>query len=414
MAMREVTVDDLRSGKAATTGGGRLLDGEVTLPAAVLIESALRHNLDWMQRFVDAYGLTLAPHGKTTMAPALFRRQIAGGAWGITVATVQQAWVAAAHGIDRVLVANQIVGAANIALAAELIARDGTELFCLIDSADGAEQLAAGMRARGVTIDVLLEVAPTRDQHGARAGVRDDAQQAATLAAIAAGAPHIRLAGVEVYEGVLVEEDEIRAYLARAACIAAELARGGAFGRSPAILTGAGSAWYDVVAEVFGGLDRSLGIEVVLRPGCYLTHDAGLYRNAQAAILARNPVAARMRGGLRPALQIWAAVQSRPDPDRAVVAMGKRDVAFDAGLPMPILHCRPGRDEVPAAAPPGWRVTGMMDQHAALACAKGDDLRVGDLIGFDVSHPCLTFDKWRTLLIVDDDLACIERIETFF
>lgn len=414
--------DDPALGKAASlssrplgqAGALNLLRGDVTLPAAVLLDANMRHNLNWMQRFVDAHALKLAPHGKTTMAPALFHRQMAGGAWGITVATVQQAWVAAAHGVGRVLMANQLVGRANIELAADLIERRDVEFFCLVDSRAGAEQLADVIHARGATLNVLLEVAPTADQGGYRTGVRNEAQLDATLAAVAACAPHLRLCGVEVYEGVLSDEGEIRRYLRRAVGIAERIARTSGFGRAPAILTGAGSAWYDVVAEEFGRVDPALGMEAVLRPGCYLSHDAGLYRTAQAAIMARNPVAASMREGLRPALQIWACVQSRPDPARAVIAMGKRDVAFDAGLPMPILQLRPGRDDAPIAVPAHWTVEGMMDQHAYLACAPGDDLAVGDLVGFDVSHPCLTFDKWRTILIVDDDYGCIERIETFF
>ncbi|MCC2977070.1 amino acid deaminase [Sphingomonas sp. PL-96] len=391
-----------------------LLQGEVTLPAAVLIGSAMRHNLDWMQRFVDRYGLRLAPHGKTTMAPALFRRQMERGAWGITVATAQQAAVAAANGIGRVLMANQLVGRANIDLVADLLEASSFEFFCLVDSSDGVALLGQAMRDRGLTIDVLLELAPEPDQPGFRTGVRTEAAQAAVLDAIAAWHPHVRLAGVELYEGVLSDEQEIRRFLIRAVAVTEELARAGRFGRTPAILSGAGSAWYDLVADAFARLDPALGVEAVLRPGCYLTHDAGIYRASQDAILARNPIAASMREGLLPALQLWACVQSIPDATRAVVALGKRDVAFDAGYPIPIRHFRPGRDRQPEDVPGHWAVTGMMDQHAYLSIAPDDALRVGDLIGFDISHPCLTFDKWRSLLIVDDDYRAIERIETFF
>ncbi|RZM18751.1 MAG: amino acid deaminase, partial [Sphingomonas sp.] len=86
-----------------------LLRGDVSFPAAVLNERRMQHNLDWMRSFIHAYGVSLAPHGKTTMAPKLFQRQIAHGAWGITVATSQQAQVAAAHDVRRILIANQIV-----------------------------------------------------------------------------------------------------------------------------------------------------------------------------------------------------------------------------------------------------------------------------------------------------------------
>ena len=403
-----------RAGKTAVEPIVDVLAGDVSMPVAVLLESRITHNLAWMQRFVDAYGLNLAPHGKTTMAPALFKRQLDAGAWGITVATTHQAQVAAAHGVRRILIANQVVGRANLAMLADLLADPAMTLYCLVDSAAGVDQLAVAMRQHGRAIDVLLELAPTADQGGYRTGVRNAVQQTETLAAIAGAQPYIRLAGVELYEGVLSDEAEIRAYLRRGVAVIGEIEATTGFATTPAILSGGGSAWYDIVAEEFARTPVDLAVEVVLRPGCYLSHDAGLYRTAQQHILARNPVAAKMHAGLLPALQIWACVQSRPDPTRAVIAMGKRDVAFDAGLPMPRLQVRPGRDTRPVATPAGWMIDGLMDQHAYLAVAPDDDVAVGDLLGFDVSHPCLTFDKWRQLLVVDDDYRCIDTVRTFF
>jgi D-serine dehydratase len=156
-------------------------------------------------------------------------------------------------------------------------------------------------------------------------------------------------------------------------------------------------------------------VEVVLRPGCYLTHDVGVYRKAQTDIFARNPVARKMGEGLLPALQLWAYVQSIPEPDRAIIGLGKRDSAFDAGMPEPARHYRPG-NEAPReiAASEGWEIFGLMDQHAYLRIPAGADLKVGDMIAFDISHPCLTFDKWRQLLVVDPSYQVTEVIETFF
>ena len=56
----------------------------------------------------------------------------------------------------------------------------------------------------------------------------------------------------------------------------------------------------------------------------------------------------------------------------------------------------------------------MMDQHSYLQIQPGDDLRVGDMIGFDICHPCLTFDKWRTLTILNADYQVIDVVQTFF
>jgi D-serine dehydratase len=218
-----------------------------------------------------------------------------------------------------------------------------------------------------------------------------------------------------VYEGVLAEEAEIRDFLRRAVDTLRRLKEEDCFDRARPILTGAGSAWYDVVAEEFAPDKLGVDAEVVLRPGCYLTHDVGIYKKAQADIQQRNSVAARMGAGLLPALQVWAYVQSVPETERAIVGIGKRDAAFDLGLPTPALHFRPGgASREPEPTPSHWELTKLMDQHAFLHIEEGDDIRVGDMIGFDISHPCCTFDKWRHLLVLDASWRTIDVVQTYF
>ncbi|WP_144110917.1 amino acid deaminase [Paraburkholderia sp. BCC1886] len=388
-----------------------LLNEDVSLPAAVLYADRVEHNLKWMQAFVAEYGVKLAPHGKTTMAPQLFRRQLETGAWGITLATAHQVRAAYHGGVTRVLMANQLVGRRNMMMIAELLSDPDFEFFCLVDSVEGVEQLGRFFTSVKKPLQVLLEIGVP----GGRTGVRDAAQRNAVLEAIARYPDVLKLAGVELYEGVLKEEAEVREFLQTAVAVTRELVAAGRFARKPAVLSGAGSAWYDVVAEEFVKASKSGEVEVVLRPGCYLTHDVGVYRKAQTDIFARNPVAKKMGEGLLPALQLWAYVQSIPEPDRAIIGLGKRDSAFDAGMPEPARHYRPGNEaprEIEASE--GWEIFGMMDQHAYLRIPAGADLKVGDMIAFDISHPCLTFDKWRQLLVVDPAYRVTEVIETFF
>ncbi|HVZ83962.1 MAG TPA: amino acid deaminase [Terracidiphilus sp.] len=389
--------------------GWNLLREDVSLPAAVLYEAKMEHNLRWMQRFIDAYGLKLAPHGKTTMAPALFQRQLEHGAWGITLATAQQVHAAYAHGVRRVLMANQLVGRENRAAIARLLRDAEFEFYCLVDSPENVEQLGQHFSPLGLRLNVLIELGV----EGGRSGVRDEAQLAAVLDALVPWKGTLALCGVELYEGVLKEEDEIRAFLRRGAEVTRRLLGAQRFERTPALLSGAGSAWYDVVAEEFAAADLGDAVDVVLRPGCYLTHDVGAYREAQTRILAQNPIAREMHAGLEPALQVWAYVQSMPEAGKAIIAMGKRDAAFDSGLPVPALHYRPG-DAAPRATPGHWSVTKMMDQHAFLAMHDEDDVHVGDMIGFDIAHPCLTFDKWRVLLVVDEKFDVVDAVQTYF
>lgn len=394
-----------------------LLAEDVSLPAAVLYADRVEHNLKWMQDFVTRYGVKLAPHGKTTMAPQLFRRQIETGAWGITLATAHQTRAAYRGGISRVLMANQLVGRRNMAIIAELLSDPDFEFFCLVDSVEGVEQLGEFFRASKRTLQVLLELGVPRG----RTGVRDADTRRAVLDAIARYPDSLKLAGVEIYEGILKEESEVRTFLRDALNVTEELAAAGRFSRSPALLSGAGSAWYDVVAEEFAKATQAGAIDVVLRPGCYLTHDVGVYKQAQSQILTRNPVAREMGVALLPALQLWAYVQSIPEPGRAIVGFGKRDAAFDAGFPEPTRHYRPSSDGSGGSGEPreiaaseGWEIFQMMDQHAYLQIPAGADIKVGDMIGFDISHPCLTFDKWRQVLMVDGQYRVTEVIETFF
>lgn len=389
--------------------GWNLLREDLSLPSAVLYQERLLHNLKWMQEFIAAYGVKLAPHGKTTMAPRLFEMQLESGAWGITLATAHQTLVAHAYGVRRVLMANELVGKENMAIVSRLLRDPGFEFYCLVDSAAQIDQLGAHFSAQGQRLQVLLELGVI----GGRTGVRNEEQLNSALAAMWRWKDGIALDGVELYEGVLDDEASIRGFLQHATEVTRGLAEAKHFRRAPILLSGAGSAWYDVVAEVFTSAGFGDSVEIVLRPGCYLTHDVGSYRKAQQRILENNPVAHRMISGLLPALHVWAYVQSIPEDGKAIVGMGKRDAAFDSGLPVPALHYRPG-DARPQAVPGHWQTTKLMDQHAYLKIAAGDDLRVGDMIGFDICHPCLTFDKWRTLPIIDSEFNVVDVVQTFF
>ena len=386
-----------------------LLHEDLSLPAAVLYQDRLEHNLAWMQQFIQSYGVKLAPHGKTTMTPKLFARQLQTGAWGITLATAHQTRVAYEHGVRRVLMANQLVGKQNMEVISRLLQDEKFEFYCLVDSAQLIDQLGEFFSAHKQRLNVLIEVGVD----GGRTGIRNQQELEALLTSLDRWRDQIAVCGIELYEGVLTEEDAIRKFLHRAVEVAAKLAKENRFDRKPAILSGAGSAWYDVVAEVFTGADIGYPVEIVLRPGCYLTHDVGVYREAQKRIQVRNPIAQKMHSGLLPALQLWAYVQSIPEKEKAILTLGKRDAAFDSGLPIPALQYRPG-EAAPRPCPDDWNLFRMMDQHAYMKISEWDDLRVGDMIGLDISHPCLTFDKWRYIPVLDSNYEVIDIVQTFF
>ncbi|MFW9078580.1 amino acid deaminase [Pseudomonas sp. P2757] len=388
---------------------GAQLVHDVRLPALVLHREALEHNIRWMQKFVSDSGAELAPHGKTSMTPALFHRQLDAGAWGITLASATQTQAAYAHGVRRVLMANQLVGAPNMALIADLLADPTFDFYCMVDHPDNVADLGAYFAARGVRLNVMIEYGVV----GGRCGCRSE-QEVIELAKAIDAQPALALTGIEGYEGVIHGDHAvsgIREFAASLVRLAVQLQDSGAFAIGKPIITASGSAWYDLIAESFESQNAGGRFLSVLRPGSYVAHDHGIYKEAQCCVLDRR---SDLHEGLRPALEVWAHVQSLPEPGFAVIALGKRDVAYDAGLPVPLLRYKAGVLPAVGEDVGACKVTAVMDQHAFMSVAPGVELRVGDIISFGTSHPCLTFDKWRTGLLVDEQLAVIESMETCF
>ncbi|MEM7024864.1 MAG: amino acid deaminase [Pseudomonadota bacterium] len=397
--------------------GWSLLGGDLPLPVAVIKASAISHNSQWMRSFLDHFEVKICPHGKTTMAPQLFARQLADGAWGITVATVQQLRVCLRYGVPRVIMANQLVGRQAIReVLDELREHPSLWFACLVDSVDLVEQLAAEIRRSGsnVPIRVLLE----GGYHGGRTGARTT-EKALAVARAAAAAPELALVGVEGFEGLINEPTPaetatmVDAFLGSLLEIARACAQEGLFAPGKIILSAGGSAFFDQVGTAFREADLG-DVEIVLRSGCYLTHDSKMYRQLFEHLRDREPQVDEFGPGLQAALEVWGAVQSVPEPGLAITTMGKRDVSFDVHMPVPQAWFRPGSDDRPQALNGDFEVTGLNDQHAYIRTPETSPLKVGDLVSFGVSHPCTTFDKWQLLYVVDDDYRVIEAIRTFF
>lgn len=137
-----------------------LFDGGFTTPVLALSAERLTHNLALMESYAARHGLAFAPHGKTSMAPQLFHRQIEHGAWGITLAVPHQVWVAREFGVQRVFLANELVDAAALRrIAAELAADPDFRFVCYVDSVRGVELMAAALHGSTRPVDVVVELA---------------------------------------------------------------------------------------------------------------------------------------------------------------------------------------------------------------------------------------------------------------
>lgn len=396
-----------------------LLAEDLPLPAAVIKLSALRGNSAWMKGFTALSGTDIAPHGKTTLSPSLFDLQLADGAWGVTLSTPHHLQVARSFGHRRILLANQLIGRSAIEwLVEELNADPEFDFYCLVDSVANLTQLVTIARRHGLKrpLRVLVEIGFEEGRTGCRT-----VDQALEVARACASADDvIALSGVEGFEGIIRGADfadtiaRVEFFLDTMVDLINACARAQLFAPGEVLFTAGGSAFFDIVAAKLGAVTLAQPHRVLLRSGCYLTHDAVMYTYLFEQLKARRPDLPASLGQLTPALEVWGYVQSIPEPGRAIVSFGKRDVSYDH-MPTPLTWFRPGTGrERPSAAPDGHRVVALNDQHCIMQTPADSPLEVGDMLGFGISHPCLTFDKWRVIHLVDDDYRVVGSIRTYF
>lgn len=414
--LRDVRIDGTSKGMPPVPDPVQLLDvgtqgwtlDDLQPPFVVIRRSALEHNVALMAAYCEEHGVSIAPHGKTTMAPQIWRRQLDAGAWGITAASAAQARVMRAAGVRRILVANPLTDAAAIRWAAWDLRDDANEVACYVDSERGVDLLEA----------VLLEETPVRPlpvllelgHAGGRTGCRG-APEALAVARRVARSPNLLLAGVAGYEGTIGHDrepatlEEVRRYLAELRALGTQLGELDLLS-SDSFVSAGGSVFFDLVVDELGGGRSEAAMPVVLRAGAYVVHDVGMYERSSA--FARRAVEGRFRS----AIEVWGAVLSTPEDGLAIVGLGRRDVSFDRGLPSVLAARRVdgGVDRLDGAV----EAAALDDQH--LYCRVRDDarLRAGDLVVCGISHPCSVLDRWRFLPVVDDDDAVVEVVATFF
>ncbi|MNX40813.1 D-threonine aldolase [compost metagenome] len=403
--------------RAVATRQWQPRSGNMALPVLTLDEAAFTHNVDQIFGYARSHGAALAPHAKTPMSPQIVQRLLDAGAWGATVANLQQAAVLLRAGVRRLMLGNEIGGPASGARLGKLLAAyPDARMLMFADSPETVRSLAAAAEQAGRPAEVLVEIG------GGRAGARDDAAVAAILDAIGAQPARLTLAGVATYEGAVATSDaavtakNIAALMERAAKAFRQVRA--LAPDTPLVFTAGGSAFFDQVTQAAKPLlEQDGNAQLVLRSGAIFFHDHGTYQRALKAMDARvgftvDGQARRAATDFQPALRLWGEVLSRPEPGLAICGFGMRDVSYDQDLPMPLAAFRDG---APLA---GWdpqaRVTRLNDQHAFLAIAPDSALAPGDVIEFGISHPCTCLDRWRVFFGLDAEGRVQSAYRTFF
>jgi D-serine deaminase-like pyridoxal phosphate-dependent protein len=383
---------------------------DLSPPILVLNEAALRHNLALMSEFCARTNVELAPHGKTSMAPQLWVRQLEAGAWGITAASAREARVMRSAGVRRILLANELVDRASIEWAAAQLRDPSVELLCYVDSIRGVELLDGALTAAGSPrpLHVLIELGHL----GGRTGCRTVGEALEIVERVRTSL-RLELAGVAGYEGTLCHDrspaclERVRAYLDGLRDLASRLLEDGALS-GEVVLSAGGSRFFDLVAErLREPWPSDAPVRVMLRSGCYLTHDSGVYERT-------SPFAAEEDADrrFRPAMEIWGSVLSRPEPELAILGFGRRDVPFDEGFPVPTTVRAASGESV--AVDGRLAVTALNDQHAYAHVGADLALGVGDLVACGISHPCSAFDRWRVIPVLDELDRVVDAVATFF
>jgi D-serine dehydratase len=394
-----------------------VLHQNVPFPVCVARLSAIDGNRAWMRGFLKRAGVALAPHAKTTMSPQLLQMQVNDGAWGFCVATAQQAAILRSFGVGRIVIANQITGYANIDYVfAELNRDPALEIYALIDSLEGLNLLLERARRIGGPgrLRLLVEVGA----EGGRTGTRTVAYAVSLAEDIARCGSSVQLSGVEAYESVFptldpeVRMQRIEQMLDQVLQVAGTCRERDLFAPGPIVLSAGGSEYFDRVAARLK--TWSADAVVVLRSGCYIAHDDLAYARAYERLKLRSPEICPSAGSLTGALEVWGAVQSRPEAELALITVGKRDVSFDFEMPVPLRWYKPGTHTGVQTMPDGHSIIRLNDQHAFLRCPANSPIAVGDLVGLGISHPCTTFDKWSLIYTVNDVYDICGALRTYF
>lgn len=381
---------------ASEIASGTPLLSEFPTPMLTLDAQAVDNNVRAMSEWCAARGVALCPHGKTTMSPDLWLRQLEAGAWGITVGNEAQLRVALASGVPRVMLANLALRADGLRwISSHLDAHREQTVVTWVDSVEAVALMEHGLSAAERQLPVCVEIGSIGGRTGART-----VERALEVAAAVVASEKLQLRGIAGYEGVITHDTDAES-LARidaffAVMAAAHDSMTPLYETDRPIITAGGSAYFDRVADYFGGWED---VEIVVRAGATVAHDDGVY-------VEMTPSKTRPGPTFDAALNVWARVISAPEVGVAYLDAGRRDVPDDEGLPVVLDARRAGEKTMPA----GLAVVALNDQHAHVHGEKSIGLQVGDVVRLGVSHPCTTFDRWSRILVVDDAAAAEPRV----
>lgn len=351
----------------------------IDTPAVLLEESTVKANLHRMQTLADRYQVALRPHVKTHKSAILAKRQLAGGAVGITVAKLSEAEVMASHGISDIFMANEIVGPIKIDRLLKLCKT--ISMSCAVDSQANARELSDRFESTGQTLEVLIDFNSGMD----RCGLCDD-DEIVSLAKEIDRLPGLKLKGLMTHPGQLYKassKDEINILAAASSRLL--VATG-------ALLEKNGISCSVLSAGATPGAAAAIAVPGVteFRAGNYIFNDMTQVNLGQCEID-------------NCALSVLATVISVPSDRRAVIDAGSKSLALDpaphfAGGKIGFGHViGRGRGELVT-------VVSLSEEHGIIE-HDGETFAVGDRLRIIPNHACPVMNLFDRVYLVDGDMV---------
>ena len=326
-------------------------------PISALDTPSMIVDLDLMETNIDALfsqllpmGVNIRPHSKTTKSAVLAKKLIAAGAKGACVAKLSEAEVMCAKGVTDILITCEIVGPAKVKRLVDLF-RSYKEIRIVVDSEQGARAIDAAIGEAGISERIITLIDLDVGLH--RTGV-EPGEPALQLAKTVAGLKHLKLIGVQGYEGHLQHLhgfDERRRACLESMKILVDTAE--AFrkeGLQIDVVTTGGTGTAEFCAAVKGVTE--------VQPGSFLFMDTD-YRNA---------VGTKYKNSLT----ILATVISKQGPKQITMDAGLKSLTTDSGL----AECKTL----------GYTYGVLGDEHGSLSWKEGADLKIGDRVEMIPSH----------------------------
>lgn len=337
---------------------------ELITPALVLDIDAAQRNIDHMASELKQMGAaTIRPHYKTHKSPDLARRQLQAGAGGLSMATVWEAAILAAAGMDDLFVVNTVAHPAKLRVLAEL-ARDHRVLVA-VDEAENAASASAAAVTAGSTLGIMVEVDTGMDRCGT-----DNAADCLAVARQVMDLPGLRFEGITGYEGhcSMTPDHDLRHERQRAAMkfftdVAGQLE---ADGIPCPIRSAGGIATWNWTAAYPGLTEIQAGTYVVM-----------------------DNFHGRMVPGFEHSLTIAATVISRQS-GKVIVDAGNKSVADPADVTMV------GHDH---------KVLRFDEEHGIFDAADGSPLRVGDPVRLVPGYSPSTVNWYDAYHVVQGDIV---------